>query len=259
LADLGRSSEVGGFPIKCSASFTEEHRVTLSRSPTALVWIVGLLVLAATGTARADDAADAKAHYQRATAHFAVGEYREAATEYEEAFKLKQDPAILFNAAQAHRLAGDNQKALLIYNNVIKLYPTSRYATDSKERIEKLAQSGASPPAAVPVVPIVPIAPVVPIAPIAPAASPQPPAAPALGASATPAGATAAGGSSTLLVATPVPPPEPGSKPVYTRWWFWAAAGGVVAIGVIAIVALSSGSAGSWNNVPDVRASLVRW
>ncbi|HVV53633.1 MAG TPA: tetratricopeptide repeat protein, partial [Polyangia bacterium] len=85
---------------------------------------------------------DAKAHYQKATAHFAVGEYHEAAVEYEEAFKLKQDPAILFNAAQSFRLAGDNQKALLLYNNIIKLYPGTQFAKDSRERIEKLAQSG---------------------------------------------------------------------------------------------------------------------
>jgi tetratricopeptide (TPR) repeat protein len=228
--------------------------VTLSRSPTAVVWILGLLVVATTGTARADDAADAKAHYQRATAHFAVGEYREAAAEYEEAFKLKQDPAILFNAAQAHRLAGDNQKALLIDNNVIKLYPTSQYATDSRERIDKLAQSGTSPPAAVPAESpgrMRPAPSLVPVAAPAPPASPQPPA--------LAAPAPAAISPSTMLIATPAPPPEPEGKPVYTRWWFWAAAGGVVAIGVIAVVALSSGSAGSWSNLPDVRASVVRW
>ena len=93
------------------------------------------------GSATAVAADDAKAHYQKATAHFAVGEYHDAAIEYEEAFKLKQDPAILFNAAQSFRLAGDNQKALLLYNNIIKLYPSTQYAKDSKERIEKLAQS----------------------------------------------------------------------------------------------------------------------
>ncbi len=122
----------------------------LSRSPVVVArWLVALAV-AATGLlpaagARAEDAADAKAHYQKATAHFAVGEYREAASEYEEAFKLKQDPAILFNAAQAHRLAGYSQKALLLYNNVFKLYPTSPYAADTQERISKLSQAGGTP------------------------------------------------------------------------------------------------------------------
>src|SRR5206468_11900660 len=70
-------------------------------------------------------------------------------TEYEAAFKAKQDPALLYNAAQSHRLAGDNQKALLLYKNLVKLYPSTKYATESKGRIEKLEQAIAtsqSPP-----------------------------------------------------------------------------------------------------------------
>lgn len=227
-------------------------------------WLFALAFVAAgllsAGGARADDAADAKAHYQKATAHFAVGEYREAAAEYEEAFKLKQDPAILFNAAQAHRLAGNGPKALLLYNNVIKLYPSSPYATDSKERIAKLSQAGAGPnsptptatttapppaetapapaagqtPGAQPAVPVT--------APIAPPALP-PPAPPSTG---------------TELVVTAAPPSQNEGRPVYKRWWFWTAVGGVVALGVVAAVVLASGSS-TWNNVADVRASEVRW
>ncbi|HSZ83341.1 MAG TPA: hypothetical protein VLA14_13720, partial [Polyangia bacterium] len=97
----------------------------------------------------ADDASDAKAHYQKATAHYAVGEYHDAAVEYEEAYKAKQDPALLYNAAQSHRLANDNQKALLLYKNIVKLYPTSKYAVESKDRIDKLSAAIAttqSPP-----------------------------------------------------------------------------------------------------------------
>ncbi len=119
----------------------------MSRRAAWIPAISVLLLLLASAPVRADDA---KTHYQKATAHFAVGEYHDAAIEYEEAFKLKQDPAILFNAAQSFRLAGDNQKALLLYNNIIKLYPGTQYAKDSRERIEKLAQSGTSPPAAMP-------------------------------------------------------------------------------------------------------------
>jgi tetratricopeptide (TPR) repeat protein len=231
-------------------------------------WLVALALVTAglmpAGGARADDATDAKAHYQKATAHFAVGEYREAASEYEEAFKLKQDPAILFNAAQAHRLAGDSPKALLLYNNVIKLYPSSPYAADSKERIAKLSQAGASPspnpgsttspsaetppvsPTSAPTVNETPAPAAVP-APIAP-----PPGPPVLIA---PASAAAI---STPALAAPPPAPEAEDRPIYERWWFWTAAGGLVALGVVAVVVLSSGG-GSWNNVPDVRASLVHW
>jgi len=200
---------------------------------------VVLVLLLASGAARAED--DAKAHYQKATAHFAVGEYHDAAIEYEEAFKLKQDPAILFNAAQSFRLAGENQKALLLYNNIVKLYPGTHYAKDSKERIQKLAESGTSPPAAPPAPePSSLPPPVTPIAP--PPATPAPvvvtPAAP-------PPSAPAA------VISSPPPPTE--DHPIYTRWWFWTAAGVVVVGAVVAGIALSSGgSAGPWNNLPPV-------
>jgi tetratricopeptide (TPR) repeat protein len=204
------------------------------------VWVPATVLLLASATAVAAD--DAKAHYQRATAHFAVGEYHDAAIEYEEAFKLKQDPAILFNAAQSFRLAGDNQNALLLYNNIIKLYPSTQYAKDSKERIEKLAQATTTPPAATP-------APVTPIPPPAPMVVAPPPAI-------DPAASTA--GASATIVST-APPSTSDAHPIYTRWWFWTAVGVVLAGATITVIAVSSGgSAGSWNNLPPVQADLVR-
>jgi tetratricopeptide (TPR) repeat protein len=205
-----------------------------------VVWVPATLLLLASATAVAAD--DAKTHYQKATAHFAVGEYRDAAIEYEEAFKLKQDPAILFNAAQSFRLAGDNQNALLLYNNIIKLYPSTQYAKDSKERIEKLAQATTTPPAATP-------APVTPILPPAPMVVAPPPAI-------DPAASTA--GASATIVST-APPSTSDAHPIYTRWWFWTAVGVVAAGAVITTIAVSSGgSAGSWNNIPPLQAGLVR-
>ncbi len=208
-----------------------------------VVWVPATLLLLASATAVAAD--DAKAHYQKATAHFAVGEYHDAALEYEEAFKLKQDPAILFNAAQSFRLAGENQQALLLYNNIIKLYPSTQYARDSRERIEKLAQATtAPPPAHAPPPPTAAPPPVTPIPPPAPLVA-APPMAPAPVTSGT-----------AVIVSSPPPPSAAESHPIYTRWWFWTAAAVVVAGGVIAAVALSSGG-GSWNNLDPVRAGLV--
>ena len=206
-----------------------------------VVWVPATLLLLASATTFAAD--DAKAHYQKATAHFAVGEYHDAAIEYEEAFKLKQDPAILFNAAQSFRLAGDNQQALLLYNNIIKLYPSTQYAKDSRERIEKLAQSGTSPPTAVP-------PPVAPIPPPAPVVTAPPPA----------IEPAASAPSASAMVVSSAPPSTSEAHPIYTRWWFWTAIGVVAAGVVITAVAVSSGggSAGSWNNLPPVQAGLVR-
>jgi tetratricopeptide (TPR) repeat protein len=225
---------------------SERSPISWSRQ---VVWISGILILLAASPARAQGE-DAKAHYQKATAHFAVGEYREAGVEYEEAFKLKQDPAILFNAAQSFRLAGDNQKALLLYNNIIKLYPGTQFAKDSKEHVEKLAQSAptAPPPAAEPPPAAPPpVAPIAPVTPAPTAGAAPPPAAPAPTATGTPE----------VVVSAP-PPSTAAERPFYARWWFWTAVGVVVAAGaVVTAVALSSRGA-DWNNLDPVKAGLVR-
>jgi hypothetical protein len=237
--------------------------------PAAMLAALCLLMLSlsilGTATALADDAADAKTHYQKATGHYAIGEYKEAAAEYEAAYKAKQDPALLYNAAQSHRLANDNQKALLLYKNIVKLYPTSKYAAESKDRIEKLEQAIAttqSPPnqpapvegvSSTPTTATAPApapagatAPVQtpPVQPIGqPAAAPPAPSVPPAGASAPPPGAT--------LTATPASD----ATPIYGKWWFWAGAGAVVVVAVIAVVALS-GSTTAWGNVPDVQGRV---
>ena len=70
------------------------------------------LLLAFAHSALADDYNEAKVHFKKGSAHFAIGEFAEAAEEYQAAYRLKQDPALLYNAAQAFRLAGKNEKAL---------------------------------------------------------------------------------------------------------------------------------------------------
>jgi tetratricopeptide (TPR) repeat protein len=221
-----------------------------------LVTLFTLAVTVALATpARADDANDAKVHYQKATAHYAVGEYKEAAAEYEAAYKAKQDPALLYNAAQSHRLASDNQKALLLYKNIVKLYPTSHYAAESKDRIEKLEAAiattqsppnqpapvtlGAPPAAAPPPAPT----PVQPIAPAAPAAAPVP---------AAPPPATSA---PSATVTTTAPPPSTSNDAFYTKWWFWTAAG-VVVVGAAVGIALAASSTTPWANVSNVMGSV---
>jgi hypothetical protein len=224
-----------------------------SRSVAPLPLAILLAALALARPAAADDSADAKMHYQKATAHYAVGEYKEAAAEYEAAYKAKQDPALLYNAAQSHRLANDNQKALLLYRNIVKLYPTSKYAAESKDRIEKLeaaiatTQSPPNQPAPVEGVGTAPPpgagAPVQPIG--APPAAPPPGAAVAPAPNAPPPGA--------VVTTTDSPPPEAGT-PIYKQWWFWAGAVVVVGGAVALTVALSS-STTPWNNVPDVKGA----
>lgn len=247
---------VWAFPIRYAAMRGVPGRLSGSR-----LIAISLILVGALGLARADDAADAKAYYQKATAHFAVGEYQEAATAYEVAFKLKQDPALLYNAAQSHRLAGDIPKALLLYKNLVKLYPTSKYATDSQEHIDKLDQTGpasASPQGGAP--------------PVEAASTQSPSSSPTVTPTAAAPSILATAPSATAetlptltspslapvrvsppgpLVTASVPPAPLTKSPIYKRWWFWTAGGVALAAVVITAVAISS-AGGTWSNIPDV-------
>jgi tetratricopeptide (TPR) repeat protein len=81
-----------------------------------------ILVLMMCGRALGDDRSDAKAHYKRGLGEYALGNYAEAAKEYEAAFKLVPESALLFNAAQAHRFAGNRERALFLYQNYLRLF-----------------------------------------------------------------------------------------------------------------------------------------
>jgi tetratricopeptide (TPR) repeat protein len=186
------------------------------------------------GVARADNV-DARTHYQRATTHFAVGEFAQAADEYEAAFKLKPDPALLYNAAQAHRLAGNLPKALILYKNYMMLYPKSPNLAAVRQQITKLEEAISAgekakfnPPSAT----------------AEPGRSvteppPEPPPAP-------PPAATAA---------APAPAPPPEKRPYYKKWWFPVAiVGGVVVIGAVvtAVVVTQTSTTKPWNDLPAV-------
>jgi tetratricopeptide (TPR) repeat protein len=188
-------------------------------------------------SALADDSAQAKELFKKAQAHYAVGEYQEAADAYQSAYKLKPDPALLFNAAQALRLAGKLDRAITLYRNYLRFYPNAANADSVQAQIAKVEKQLEAERAAATAPPAV-ASPVVDPAPVTP---PLPPSA------ASPPAASEA----PLLTAT-APAPEP--RPLYKKVWFWGVVGGVVAAGVVTAVVLSSGGGGgAWNNLPEVR------
>lgn len=194
-----------------------------------------VLMLLTGGVARAEDpdAAAARQHYKAATGHFAVGEFADAAAEYEAAFKLHQDPALLFNAAQSRRLAGDNQKALVLYKNFLHLYPSSPNIPVVREQIDKLqevvaaeAKAKTSPPTNT----------------VEPKPETQPPPPP----TATTAPATSTTAPATATTETP---PTSEKPPFWKKWWFWTAVGVVVVAAVVIPIAVVE-SQSAWNNLP---------
>jgi tetratricopeptide (TPR) repeat protein len=122
----------------------------------ALSALAALLILLQGAPSAADPSSEAKAYYERATASYSLGRFADAAELYEKAFDLKPDPALLYDAAQSHRVAGNKQRALLLYQNYLRVYGSAavnardvqRFITELKEAIEADQRSASTPPVA---------------------------------------------------------------------------------------------------------------
>src|SRR5689334_23276853 len=112
--------------------------------------VVVCAALLTTGAAQAqqppaDNKAAAKEHYTRGTSFYDLGRYDEAIKEFEAAYELKNDPAFLYNLAQAHRQAGNHERAVHFYKTYLRYVPKPPNKADIEEKIrteEQLAQKG---------------------------------------------------------------------------------------------------------------------
>ena len=86
-----------------------------------LAGTVALLMLLGIGSAFAETD-DAKSCYEKGLVAFALAEYGTAAEWYEKAFRLKPGPELLYNAAQSYRLAGNKERALVLYQNYLRVF-----------------------------------------------------------------------------------------------------------------------------------------
>jgi hypothetical protein len=234
------------------------HRI-LSRATLLLIVVVGAQG-ASGGSAGAagTDSEEARAYFDKATASFALGHYPVAAENFEKAFEVKPDPALLYNAAQAHRLAGNKERALVLYQNYLRLYARAGKRAEVEARVEELKKAierdrevATSPPTTT-----------MPSGSVGseagagstPGFTPAPPASPAgaTTAAVTTGGAASTGGNASTVDLRPSPPAaaptalvnrtEPAqSQSLTNKPLFWAVvAGGVVtAVVVVLVVALS--------------------
>jgi tetratricopeptide (TPR) repeat protein len=165
------------------------------------VLLAAVWVLPAAARGDEDESAKARSHYRTAQTHYNLGEFREAAEQYMEAYRLKPTPLLLFNIAQAWRLAGEPQRALFHYRRYLGAMPAAANRTQVEEFIAALdAQLAAAAPRSEPPAAAAPAEPA-PAAAAPPSATPAPPAA----------------------TAPPAEPPRPVSP------WPWVALGGTAA------------------------------
>jgi tetratricopeptide (TPR) repeat protein len=70
------------------------------------------------------------------TKAFDLGAFDEAIREYSEAYRVIDDPALLYNIAQAHRLSGNKAEAMHFY----KIYLSKGTAANREEVRSKIAE-----------------------------------------------------------------------------------------------------------------------
>jgi len=91
-----------------------------------------------------------RAHYQRASRDYDLGKFEEAIDEYQVIYEIDGDPVMLYNLAQAYRLAEQPDKAIQFYRRYLQRAPEAknREAVEQKiSALEKiLAQHGKAPP-----------------------------------------------------------------------------------------------------------------
>jgi tetratricopeptide (TPR) repeat protein len=71
-------------------------------------------------------------HYKDGTTHYDLAEYDKAAAEFKEAYRLSNDPAYLFNIAQAYRMGGNCPEAGRFYERFLAVSPDA----PNKEKIQ---------------------------------------------------------------------------------------------------------------------------
>jgi hypothetical protein len=211
------------------------------------------------------DRAAAKAAFHEGLRAFNLGQWGEAVAAFEKSYKLSGDPALLFNVAQAQRLAGHRKEALIAYKAYLRENPDTPHRELVESKIRELEASVEPAEAAIPAKPGAESPPEVwvnPFDPAAQTAAPDeaatetvaPPSAEAaetappekappqvapLPASAPPPIVPVPAARALLPAETsPAPVADAGSSS--NRWWLWTGIGAVVAAGVVTALLLST-------------------
>ena len=102
------------------------------------VVIAALLLITGGASAQDSRVGEARKQYDEGTRLYDLGRFDEAIAKYEEAYRLHDDPAILYNIAQAHRLAGHNERAIFFYRSYLRRTPEAPNRDEVLGRIEQL-------------------------------------------------------------------------------------------------------------------------
>ena len=86
--------------------------------------------------APADNNAQAREYFKSAQLHYSLGEFEEAVKDFREAYRLRQEPAILFNIAQGYRQLSRYSDAYFYYRQ----YLSQKADAPNRPEVESLVE-----------------------------------------------------------------------------------------------------------------------
>jgi tetratricopeptide (TPR) repeat protein len=91
------------------------------------------------GRGKVDDPVAEKARvlYESGTAHYRLGEWPAALESYKEAYRVRRDPAFLFNIGQTYRQMGDAASAVAAYKSYLMDAPNAANRSDVESLINE--------------------------------------------------------------------------------------------------------------------------
>ena len=98
--------------------------------------VLGIVLLAR--VARADDTSDAERLYQEGQTAYDDKRYEDAIKAWEQSYAKSKLPALVFNLAQAHRLANHCAEAVEAYKRFLSLDPTSAERPSAEQFLKEL-------------------------------------------------------------------------------------------------------------------------
>jgi hypothetical protein len=86
----------------------------------------------------------ARAHTRQGSAYYDLNRYQEAYGEFEQAYLLEQDPALLYNMGQCQRKLGNAEQALHFYRTYLRRAPQGPLTVEAEKRVRELDSSGST-------------------------------------------------------------------------------------------------------------------
>lgn len=96
------------------------------------------LVSTGPGPGAPPDITAARAHARQGAAFYDLQRFQEAYTEFEQAYLIEQDPALLYNMGQCQKKLGNAEEALHFYKTYLRRAPDGPSSIEAQKRIKEI-------------------------------------------------------------------------------------------------------------------------